>query len=154
MRIDHYLEIFRNRLPGAELIQVSGIESKVLFWENWFLGCYWLYSEPEKLRIQFKFNWDHKELKIFKKAEAMGLLPFHFYQKISQRLEQESYNIIHWTDPVLLSQFLVTDQNLDKLLTIFEKIQTQNLIITETALLSLRSITETYALTCEGENNV
>ena len=151
MQIDDYLEVFQNRLPGTELIQISGIESAILFWEDWLLGCYWMLSEPQKLRVQFKFNWNPDELEIFKKAEAMGLLPFHFYQKISQNLEQESLKVIHWTDPILLSQFLIIEQNLDMLLSTLKKIRQQNLNITETALLSLQNIKQKYALTSEGE---
>ena len=152
MQFDHQLEIFQNHLPGAEWIKISGIESDILFWEDWFLGCYWIPSEPHKLRIQFKFNWKPIELSSFKKAEAMGLLPFHFYQTIVQRLEQESLSLIQWTDPNLLSQFLIIEQNLDKPLSTFNKVKQQNVAVTETALLSLRNITDKYALETQGEN--
>ena len=152
MLIDDHLEVFQSRLRGIEWIKVSGIDSEILFWEDWFLGCYWVPSEPQKLRIQFKFNWNSNELKRFKKAEAMGLLPFHFYQPIVQRLALESLTLIHWTDPYILSQFLLIEQNLDRLLSIFNKIKQQNVNITETALLSLRNMTENYALETQGEN--
>ena len=56
MLIDDHLEVFQSRLRGIEWIKVSGIDSEILFWEDWFLGCYWVPSEPQKLRIQFKFN--------------------------------------------------------------------------------------------------
>ena len=152
MQFDDHLEVFQSRLPGAEWIKISGIESEILFWEDWFLGCYWIPLEPKKLRVQFKFNWNPKELFVFKKAEAMGLLPFHFYQTLAQRLEKESLTLIHWTDPNLLSQFLIIEQNLDDLLSTFDKIKQQNVNITETALLSLRKITKKYALESQGEN--
>ena len=152
MQFDYQQQLFQSYLPGVEWIKISSIESEVLFWEDWFLGCYWIPLEPHKLRVQFKFNWNTAELSIFKKAEAMGLLPFHFYQTIVQRLEEESISLIQWTDPNILSQFLIIDQNLDQLLSTFDKVKKRNVIITETALLSLRKITDKYALESQGEN--
>ena len=141
-----YLSYFQKKFPNVSTIEISGLHEPILFWEDWFCGFYWNPEEPNRLRVQFKFNFSQEEQNYLKQAEAMGLLAFHFYQTISDRVKKEAIDLIHWTDPLIRSHFLLVAADLDTLLNIFDKIRKQHAIITETALGSLSEIVSAYKL--------
>ena len=142
----NYLDYFQKQFPTVSEIEISGLQNPILFWEDWFCGFYWNPEESDKLRIQFKFNFSQQEQNYLKQAEAMGLLAFHFYQTISDSLKKETIDLIHWTDPLIRSHFLLIAEDLDTLLEIFGKIRLQHALITETALRSLSEIVSAYKL--------
>lgn len=141
-----FINYFRKRFPTVAYLEIAGFEKSFLFWEDWFSGFFWTEEEPDKLRVQFKFTWNSEEQKFLKQAELMGLLTFHFYQKISDRLQQNSIKLLHWIDPAIRSQFLLIDEDLPSLLKTFDRIRDEHAMITETAIHSLAEIVRKYEL--------
>jgi len=96
--------------------------------------------------VNFHFNFTEKERENFQKAEAMGLLPFHFYSRLESRIRGLGIDLIYYQDTDFSTMFSLEAETPAALKVKIQNMESCHLEITQTALECLETITKKYSL--------
>lgn len=139
--------------PSGEWIRTDhGRESFCPYFtvKTWFLEFLVFQKNPETnsldVLLDFHFNWNHTEKNNFRRAQAMGLLPYHFYSRLETRIGELDLELLYNQNPDFSTKFILEAANPQSLKNKIQQVEANHLEITKTALKCLHEIAEKYSL--------
>jgi hypothetical protein len=151
--IDRILAELEEAFPEGEIVhEDAGRESDCPYFlfRNWFLEFLIPAGKMGKSDLQalfnLKLNLGSREREIHKKADAMGLISYHFDTPLSEEIRKLGIKVMALKHPQYKTAMILTADSAKSLKATIHAIMDQNVSIMEKALQLLQNLETRYSL--------